>query len=79
VITAVKPVYNRKTRQYDLDIRDDVSGPLGTYAQEGYLVYDDPDKTLYDIWDGRLIDNWNDKKREAIIAHLRSRGAGIAT
>jgi len=51
-MTAIKPIWNRSTKTYDIDVIQDAS-PLA--AHEGYMVYDDTFRAIGLIVAGVLI------------------------
>lgn len=69
-ITAVKPVYNRKTRTYEIEVVEDADPGL---VQHGYFVYDSAAHCIPRIEEGRLLGHWNEAKRAAVLAHLRGK------
>lgn len=70
-INAVKPVYNRKTKDYGVEVHRDVHA-LGSYAGSGYLVYDDPKRVAEEIAAGKLLQSWKPVKVQAVLRHLLS-------
>lgn len=69
MITAVKPIWTGK--EFKVDVVRDVHS-LGSYAGAGFLVYDDPVRILKDVKEGRMVPNWGDRKRAAIINFLEA-------
>lgn len=74
MITAVKPVWTGK--EFKVDVVRDVHS-LGSYAGAGFLVYDDPVRVLKDVKEGRLLPNWSDRKRHAIIDFLEAEAGNL--
>lgn len=66
-VTAVKPIYNRKTKTYDVDVRRDANVLL---AHEGFLVFQDAAYALAGVQSGSLIGSWEPKKRAAVKVFL---------
>lgn len=69
MITAVKPVWNGKS--FKVEVHRDVHS-LGTAAQQGFLVYDDPVRVLQEVKDRKLVGSWSDRKRECLIEFLEA-------
>lgn len=68
-MTAVKPVYNRRTRCYDVEVIRDAD-PI--QAHYGYMVFDDAAYALACIERGTLISHWSTAKVEAVKVYLSS-------
>jgi hypothetical protein len=66
-MTAIKPIYNRKTKAYDITVVEDAN-PL--YAHEGYLVFDDRHRVLAAVQEGKLLQGWPYAKIKACIDWL---------
>lgn len=79
-INAVKPVWNGK--EFKVEIHRDIHS-LGIAAQEGFLVYDDPKRTLADLKSKKLLPKWSDRKRHVVIdfleAEVGNEAAGLFT
>ncbi len=69
MVNAVKPVWTGKA--FKVEVQRDVHS-LGSLAQAGFLVYDDPKRVLQEIKDGRLLQSWSDRKKHAVIDFLES-------
>lgn len=67
MIIAVKPRYNFKTKTYCIE---PVLNGNPLLAHEGYLVFNDPPKTLVSIRNGGLLSHWKEAKRVATIEWL---------
>lgn len=68
-VTAVKPVFNRTTQKYEVEVVKDADPIL---CHSGYLVYDDPLKTRNAILAAQLLQSWTPKKVNAVLAHLNA-------
>ncbi len=68
MITAIKPIYNYKSKAFWIHVVRDANVLM---AHNGYLVFDDAAKTLDSVVDGKLIPSWTEVKRTAIITWLK--------
>ncbi len=66
---AVKPVWTGKG--FKVEVQRDVHS-LGSLAQAGFMVYDDPQRVLQEIKDGKFLQSWTDRKRGVVIEFLES-------
>lgn len=69
MMTAVKPVYNRSQKNYEIKVETiDTNGGvnLAAYAMAGFYIFDDGVKALEAIWAGRGPSDWNEAKRETV-------------
>lgn len=66
-MTAIKAIYNRKTKAYDV-ITVLNANPL--YCHEGYLVFDNVDYTIAAINSGRLVPSIKPAQRQALLNWL---------
>ena len=65
--TAIKPVYNRSTKTYTIQVIENAQPIM---AHEGFLVYDNASRALGDIIRGRLLQSWHQDKKDAIVHYL---------
>lgn len=68
--TAVKPVYNRKTKKYDIEVVENADVLL---AHNGYFVFDDLRQARNAVIVKSLLGNWKPAKRDAVLAWLTAR------
>lgn len=68
-VNAVKPVWTGKG--FKVEVQRDVHS-LGSLAQAGFMVYDDPRQTLQRVKDRTLVGSWSDRKRHAVIDFLEA-------
>lgn len=74
MITAIKPVYDRRTRRFDIEVVRDANVLL---AHTGFLVFDDPVRALANVVAGRLIPRWSVTKRQAVINWLEAEAKAV--
>lgn len=68
--TAVKAVYDRKSKTYRPEVVENADLVL---VHHGFLVYDHPAPTLERVKSGSLIGSWPAAKRAVVEAFLASR------
>lgn len=74
MITAIKPVFDRKTQTFSVDVRRDANVLL---AHEGWLVFDNPVTVKASIEAGHMISHWTPRKRAAVLAWLNGQARGM--
>jgi hypothetical protein len=67
MITALKPVYDFKTKTFNIEVRRNAD-PILVHA--GYFVYDDAKRVLERMVEGQFLNNWKANKRQSIIDWL---------
>lgn len=65
--TAVKPIYNRSKKRFDLEIAHDAEPTL---AHSGYFVFDDAARVLPKVQSRALLGHWSQPKRDLVIDFL---------
>lgn len=67
-VVAVKPVFDRPTQTFSLEVIRDADVLL---AHNGYFVYNDPEKALAGLKSGVFVPKWTERKRAAVVEFLQ--------
>ncbi len=67
MFTALKPVYDFKTKTFNVQVVNNAEPLL---AHEGFLVFDDKVRTLKAIRDGVMVPRWTEAKKKAVVDWL---------
>lgn len=72
-MTGLKPIYNRKTKKYTIEV---VRGADPILVHSGYFIYEDALYARDAILDGTLLSHWSAKQVNAVLAYLNGEIAG---